>query len=156
LNSALTIELERRKQLADGMFAARLVRDELQLMDTLIERSLDAKKWGAILDPGLPYARGLWAVEHRDGTRPPSAWETRGQDLALTLTIAEWDAVYQPYKEVERTAADFWTDRPDRELDRAAGAFFEHIRTLIPPAVEALQPLAAGERKTRLQRLVSA
>src|SRR5215203_4000439 len=44
--------------------------------------------WGGILDPGLPYARGLWAVEHREGKRPYSAWITQSGALAQGLNFA--------------------------------------------------------------------
>src|SRR5215203_6484378 len=74
LNAALSAEFERRRELAAAAFGARMVRDELELIRDTVAASLRDGRWGAILDPGLPYARGLWAVEHREGTRAGSAW----------------------------------------------------------------------------------
>ena len=92
LNALLAAEFARRREFAEAALAARVVRDELALILDTVKASLHEGRWGAILDPGLPYARGLWAVEHREGRRVESAWTSiraRWHDVSPT-TSGKW------------------------------------------------------------------
>src|ERR1700733_13065352 len=76
LNAVLTSEYERRRELSAAVVAARLVREELELSRDMVAASLTDGRWGPILDPGLPYARGLKAVENRERRHMEAAWPT--------------------------------------------------------------------------------
>jgi len=154
LNAGLTAEFERRRELAAATVAARLVREELKLIRDTVRTSLRDGRWGAILDPGLPYARGLWAVEHREGRRDESAWTAHASRLAGCVTSDDWEALAIPYERIDRTSLWFWTDDPNRALDDKARDFLRTLSESIDPAIRAVEPVAQGMRKTRLQRLL--
>jgi hypothetical protein len=153
LSASLNAEFNRRREFAEAAVAARAVRTELSLTRDIADASMRDGRWGAILDPGLPYARGLWAVEHREGKRSDSAWVTHGGALARCLTFEEWETVSAPYDVVDRTFV-LWTDDPNRELTDDARDHFRALVASIPPALLALEPIARGQRRTRLQRLL--
>ena len=154
LNALLAAEFARRREFAEAALAARVVRDELALILDTVKASLHEGRWGAILDPGLPYARGLWAVEHREGRRVESAWTVHSGALARCLTYDEWKMVCAPYDIVDRTSLRFWTDSADRDLTEEAQEYLKTLVETIPTAVRALEPIARGRRRTRLQRLL--
>ena len=153
LNAGLSAEFERRRELAAGAVAARFVSEEWELIADTAAAAVRAGRWGPVLDPGLPYSRGLWAVEHRGGERESSAWLTHSGELARCLTSSEWEAVTRPYQTIREVSLRFWTDDPNRPLDGDATAFLNKLSASIRPALVALAPVARGERKTRLQRL---
>lgn len=154
LPAAMSAEMDRRRELSAAAVAARFVSDELELIHDTVEAALRVGKWGAVLDPGLPYARGLWAVEHRGGEREASAWLTHSAELARCISAREWEVVAEPYQKIRRTSLRFWTDVPDRDLDVEARDFLHGVLGCIQPALDALKPLAEGKRRTRLQQLV--
>jgi hypothetical protein len=151
LNSALASVAEGRRQRLAGGIAARLVSSELELLGDTIAASIQAGRWGAILDPGLPYSRGLWAVEHRGGERDNSAWPAMRADLAAILSPDEWDAVSRPYELVDKIALKFWTDLPDRELGEAR-TYLEEVVRSVGPAREALQAVDRRRRHVQPRR----
>ena len=155
LNAIVSAEFERRRELAAGAVGARMVRDELELVGDTVRAALREGRWGPILDPGLPYARGLWAVEHRKGKRAESAWVTHSGALARCLTYEEWETVSAPYDIVDRTSLRLWTDQPDRDLTDEARTYLERLVESVPAAVAALEQTARGRRKTRLQWLIA-
>jgi hypothetical protein len=59
LNAWLTSKAERERHIVNGVLAARLIQQELVLTMDTIRTSLESGRWGAILDPGLPYHRGF-------------------------------------------------------------------------------------------------
>lgn len=147
LNAILTANYERRKEFAAAAVAARLVREELEFTKDMVATSLREGRWGCILDPGLPYARGLWAVEHREGKRVDAAWPNSAPLLARALAPEEWEAVTKPYGLIDRTSLRFWTDDPARELTSDARDFLNEFVAVVPPAVQALRQLACGRRR---------
>jgi hypothetical protein len=149
LNAALTDASERRRDRAAAAVAARLVTDELRLIRDTIASALEDGRWGAILDPGLPYSRGLWAVEHREGKRPDAAWPESASALARALTAAEWEPVSTAYALVDRLGLRFWTDEPDRELTDDVRAAFADVIEAVPSALDALEHIASGKARGR-------
>ena len=154
LTAALTAELDRRRELVAATVAARFVIDELKLTRDTVEEALRTGRWGAILDPGLPYAHGLWAVEHRGGHREPSAWVTHAAQLGRCLGSEELDAVFEPYRLTQRMSLRFWTDDPNRAIGEEQRDYLHTLIVSIEPAILALKPWAEGARKTRVQRIV--
>ena len=74
LTAYLASRAERVKARSTALAYAVLLRDKLTIASSRIESALSRGRWGAVLDPGLPYAAGLWAVEHREGVREGSIW----------------------------------------------------------------------------------
>jgi hypothetical protein len=148
LNGALAAASARRNQRVAAAVASRLLSKELKLIGDTVDASLAAGTWGAILDPGLPYSRGLWAVEHRGGVRDESAWPPARADLAIELSDAEWDAVCRPYELIDEISLKFWTDEPDRSLDDAR-AYLEDLAHAVGPARAALEALHARLHRHR-------
>ena len=149
LNAALTYASERRSDRAAAAVAARLVTEELRLIRDTIASALEDGRWGAILDPGLPYSRGLFAVEHREGKRPDSAWPESASALARALTAAEWEPVSTTYGLVDRLSLRFWTDEPDRELTDDVRAALAEVIEAVPSALAALEHVASGQARRR-------
>ncbi|MBD0328181.1 MAG: hypothetical protein ICV68_17300 [Pyrinomonadaceae bacterium] len=147
LNAALTVAYERRRELAAARVAARLVCEELLLIRDMVAASLGDGRWGAILDPGLPYSRGLSAVEHRESKRAESAWPTSAPLLARVLDANRWEAVAKPYGLIDRTSMQFWTDDPERELTHEAREHLDGLVGAIPAAVGILVRVAGGARR---------
>jgi hypothetical protein len=54
LNAVLSAEFERRRELVAGAVSARLIAAELDQIGATVDASLEAGRWGAVLDPGLP------------------------------------------------------------------------------------------------------
>ena len=152
LNSVLTSEYERRREFAGAAVAARLVREELELSRDIVAASLKDGRWGSILDPGLPYARGLKAVENRGGKHADAAWPTSAPLLARVVSMGEWDAVAQPYAIIDRVSLRFWTDDPGRELTPEARSFLNEFIETVPPALRALEQVAKGKKRIALAR----
>jgi hypothetical protein len=153
LNAMLTATYERRREFAAAAVAARLVREELRLTKDMVSASLQDGRWGCILDPGLPYARSLQAVEHRKGGRSDAAWPNSAPLLARVLATEEWDAVTKPYGLIDRASLRFLTDDPARELTSDARIFLGELVDAIPAAIQALEQVARG-RRTRKARLL--
>jgi hypothetical protein len=153
LNAILTAGYEHRREFAAAAVAARLVRAELELTRDMIIESLADGRWGSILDPGLPYSRGFWAVDHREGKRPDAAWLSSAPLLARVLTAEEWEAVVRPYGLIDRTSLQFPTDEPDRDLTSEADIFFRELVDTVSPALQALEQVARGRRHARKKML---
>ena len=102
----------------------------------------------------VPYARGLWAVEHRGGQREPSAWVTHAAQLGRCLDSAELDAVFEPYRLTQRISLKSYTDDPNRAINDGERDYLQALIVSIEPAILALKPWAEGARKTRVQRIV--
>jgi hypothetical protein len=151
LNAVLTAKYERRREFAAAAVAARLVRDELALVRDIVAASLEDGRWGSILDPGLPYSRGLRAVEHREAKRIDPAWPSSAPLLARVLTAEEWHAVARPYGLIDRIPLQFWTDDPRREFTSDARNFLGKLIEAVPPAAQALEQAAMGRRSKKMR-----
>lgn len=109
---------ERRRARTDARAVAVLLRDELMVTDHRIRQALDSNKWGAILDPGLPFGSGLWAVEHREGDRESSVWSESRDRLAPFVQTRDWEIIARPFLLIS-TLCDrqgVWTNDPGREF----------------------------------------
>ncbi|MFI0480339.1 hypothetical protein [Actinomadura sp. 9N215] len=137
LNAAVTAWSERRKTRFVAVAAACLVRDELLVTDDRVNAALELGRWGPVLDPGLPYASGLWAVEHRQGQRSPSVWLDGRKDLVPHLR-RDWQVVSRPYRLIDGLSLRFWVDDPNRGLGEAEREAFSELRAALAEAVAIL------------------
>lgn len=136
LQAVLTRWGEKRRAWAAAVVDAALLRDELVITRSRVVSALEAGIWGAVLDPGLPYAAGLWAVEHREGHREPSVWPESGRRLAPVVGT-RWQLMSAPFLRIA-TLPDHpgtWTDDPNRALpahitDQLNGLIKDIDRTL--------------------------
>lgn len=83
-----------------------------------------------MLDPGLPYGTGLWAVGHRGGTREESVWPERRRDLAPYLGEG-WATLAEPFRLIRGLSSRFWTNNPDKALDPEERAALERLHDAI-------------------------
>lgn len=135
-----TSRAERARGRTDARAVAVLLRDELAVTDHRIRESLKGGYWGAILDPGLPYASGLWAVEHREGRRELSVWSEGRDRLAPFVPTADWKIIARPFLLIS-TLCDrkgVWTDRPDRKLLPETKQDLEQLHEAIDAAQDRL------------------
>jgi hypothetical protein len=129
LQALLTSRAEKHRAWQAAVVDACLLRDELVITRSRVRSALDARIWGAVLDPGLPYAAGLWAVEHREGHREPSVWPESGRRLA-PFVGTRWETISAPFVRIA-TLSDrrgTWSDKPDRELTEGT---LEDLRALL-------------------------
>lgn len=139
---------ERRRTRRDARAVAVLLRDELAVTDHRIAEALKSGIWGAVLDPGLPYASGLWAVEHREGHREPSVWSNSRDRLAPYVPTADWETIARPYLLIS-TLCDrrgVWTDDPSREFLPGTRQDLESVREAIAAAHEVLARVIESAR----------
>jgi hypothetical protein len=140
LNATVTRWSENRRARAGAMVTAVLLLDELHVTDDRVRVALDLGRWGPVLDPGLPYASGLWAVEHRGGERGTSVWIDGRQELAPFL-LQEWEKVSQPFRLIDKLSSRFWVDDPDRQLGDDERVAFDELRQAIAEAAAVLDRL---------------
>jgi hypothetical protein len=148
LTASAANRAEGRRGERDARAVAVLLRDELTVTDNRIAEALGSGIWGAVLDPGLPYASGLWAVEHREGHREPSVWSEGRDRLASHVPTADWETIARPYLLIS-TLCDrrgVWTDDPSREFLPETRRDLEAIRSAIGDACEALARVIGSAR----------
>ena len=139
---------ERKRGRSEGRAVAVLLRDELAVTDNRIAQALVSGIWGAVLDPGLPYASGLWAVEHREGHREPSVWSESRDKLAPVMPTADWEAISRPFHLIA-TLCDrqgVWTNDPNRSFLPETREDLERVRASIATAQERLTRAIVAER----------
>lgn len=128
---------ERRKERRRAVAQARLLADELRVSGHRIRAALTLGRWGPILDPGLPYGAGLWAVENRSGSPMPSVWPASREVLAL-LSPGEWEGISRPFLLIEGLSDLFWTNDPDRPLSEIEEARLNDILSATEAAIAVL------------------
>jgi hypothetical protein len=145
LNAALAALGDSRTARRDALVGGRLLATELELARSLIRGSLATDRWGAVLDPGLPYSAGLWAVEHRGGSRQTSIWPDVRSALARSLSDDEWVTVARPFALIPAIGIGSWTDEPDRALSESDRDKLRALDAAIAQAILILQRFS-GER----------
>jgi hypothetical protein len=144
LQAVLSGRSERRRAWQVALVDACLLRDELAVTRSRVMSALDSGRWGAVLDPGLPYAAGLWAVEHREGRREPSVWPESGRRLA-PFVRARWQTISAPFLSIA-TLSDrpgTWSDDPNRELNDATTGALRSLLAEIDDAIAFLDEFTA-------------
>jgi hypothetical protein len=137
LNAGLTALNDRSKAKSLALVASCLLRDELRVTDDRVRGALELGRWGPVLDPGLPYSSGLWAVEQRGGTRGKSVWPDSRKDLAPYL-LRSWSSLAEPFHLVDDLSVRFWTNEPDRRLTEDECLAFKELRIAIAKATMVL------------------
>jgi hypothetical protein len=148
LTTFSTSRAERRRATTDARAVAVLLRDEIDVTDHRIAAALDSGIWGAVLDPGLPFASGLWAVEHREGHREPSVWSTSRDRLAPFVPTPDWEIIARPFLLIS-TLCDrhgVWTNDPDREFLPETREDLMRLREALAAAKGALQKVTGIAR----------
>jgi hypothetical protein len=133
---------DRQQAMAAARSYAVLIRDELQVADHRIKSALESEPpiWGAVLDPGLPYAAGLWAVEHREGHREESVWPQGRDKLAPFVSLRDWEAIAYPFLLIAMLSdrQGTWTNDPNRAIPPESRRDLETLRQAIHAAQEKL------------------
>jgi hypothetical protein len=143
LTAYLASRADRVKARTTALAYAVLLRDELTIATSRIESALSRGRWGAVLDPGLPYAAGLWAVEHREGVREGSIWPESRAMLAPRLKLADWEILARPFLLIATISDRSWSDDPNRPLSQDDRANFERLLQAIGDANGVLSALIA-------------
>jgi hypothetical protein len=141
LNAAVTYHSDRRRARAAAIVAARLLGDELRITQSRVGGAIELGRWGPVLDPGLPYSSGLWAVEHRGGERQASAWPSMRKDIAPFLRD-QWDVVAKPFLLIDGLSTYFWVNDPSRTLRDDEQAALRELGGALSEAIEIIDRLA--------------
>jgi hypothetical protein len=140
LNAAISSLGDRRRARAAATVAARLLGDELRVTRARVDGAISLGRWGPVLDPGLPYSSGLWAVEHRGGERQGSVWPTMRKDMAPFLQD-QWRVVARPFLLIDGLSTYFWVDDPERPLSDKELAALRELSGALSEATTAVDRL---------------
>jgi hypothetical protein len=138
LSSAGEAWLDRRRQLLEGIPAARLVSSELRVVDQAIQEITWQKRVQTPAEsPDLPVV--LWH-EHRAA-------------LAVVLTFADWERVARPYA-VAAWVNEFRSRPSGAELSPGELEKINTAATQITKAIELLNSVGDGSRLSTAQKVM--